>query len=231
MTINDDQHDSTNNSWLDFIAQLISIGSEFSWLKTLSQIWMVVKKWIRYRSGEGMYEVLDYESTLEIKDRNGKNAVIKKSEKVRYLQDNIIAYQDQAWGDGAILENYCCTSGVPVDKYRSGYKTYILISLRAVKNKGDVDNFNIEWSMNDGFLLKTGFWATEISHRTRFITIKVIFPKSRPPRSVSIVEKNSQRTKTLEEAAIVQLPDGRWLVSWGKNRPRLYEQYILKWEW
>src|SRR5450759_4290543 len=177
MAINDGQQDSTSNSWLDFITRLISIGSEFSWLKTISQFWMVIQKWLHYRSCDGMYEVLDYESTLELKDQNGKNAVIKKCEKVRYLQDNIIAYQDQAWGDGRILENYRCTPGVPVDRYRLGYKTYILISLRAVKNKGDVDSFNIEWNIKEGFLIKTGFWATEISHRTRHITIKEVFPK------------------------------------------------------
>jgi len=53
-----------------------------------------------------MYEVLEYESTLELKDRGGKRATFKKREKVRYLQDNVIAYQDQAWGDGEILVNY-----------------------------------------------------------------------------------------------------------------------------
>jgi hypothetical protein len=100
-----------------------------------------------------------------------------------------------------------------------------------VKNRGDYDNFNIEWQIKHGFLLKTGFWATEVSHQTKHLTIKIIFPKSRPPQSLSMVEKNYQKTHLLEKAATVQLPDGRWLVSWERNHPRLYEQYILKWEW
>jgi hypothetical protein len=231
MAINDSEQDIASNSWLDLIKQLVSIGSDFSWLKTIGQLWTAIYKWIGKRSCVGMYEALEYESTLELKDHNGRKAVIKKCEKVRYLQDNIIAYQDQAWGGGTILDNYRCTPGVPVDSYRLGYKTYILISLRAVKNKGDIDNFNIEWNIKEGFLLKTGFWATEISHRTRRVTVKVIFPKRRPPRNVSIIEKNSQKAHLLEEAATVQLPDGRWLVTWGRSQPKLYEQYILKWEW
>jgi hypothetical protein len=44
---------------------------------------------------------------------------------VRYLQDNMIAYQDQAWGDGEILVDYRRIPGTPVDRYRSGHKTYI----------------------------------------------------------------------------------------------------------
>ena len=61
------------------------------------------------RSYAGMYEVLEYESTLELKDRGGKRAAFKKREKVRCLQDNVIAYQNQAWGDGEILVNCRCT--------------------------------------------------------------------------------------------------------------------------
>ena len=91
-----------------------------------------------------MYEVLEYESTLELKDKHGEFAVFRKREKVRYLQNNIMAFQDQAWGDGEILLNYRCKPGNAVDFYRTGHKTYILVSLREIKNKGGVDNFNIE---------------------------------------------------------------------------------------
>lgn len=227
----DGHQDIFGNAWLSILTRFISAGSDFSWLKSIGQFWSFIRKWLRSRSFDGTYEVLDYESILELKDQDGKNAVVKKCEKVRYLQDNIITYQDQAWGDGKILEDYRCTPGVPVDRYRLGYKTHILISLRAVKNKGDVDDFNIEWGIKEGFLLKTGFWATQISHRTRRMTIKVIFPKKRPPRGISIVEQNSQRIHFLGETATVQLPDGRWLVTWEKYQPRLYEPYILKWEW
>jgi hypothetical protein len=35
-----------------------------------------------------------------------------------------------------------------VGRYRSRYKTYILISRREVREKGDVDEFDIEWALN-----------------------------------------------------------------------------------
>ena len=116
---------------------------DFSWLEALGDVWEFLRKVMQGLSFEGMYEVLEYESTLELKDREGKRATFKKREKVRYLQDNIIAYQDQAWGDGEILLDYRWAPGTPVDRYRSGYKTHILISRRGVKNKGDVDEFNL----------------------------------------------------------------------------------------
>jgi len=112
---------------------------------------------------------------------------------VRYLQDNVIAYQGQAWGDGEILLNYRCTPGTPVDRHRSGHKTYILVSRREVKNRGDGDEFNVEWGIRQGFLKKMGYWETHVTHRTRHLEINVIFPKSRPPRRTTLVESNRQR--------------------------------------
>jgi hypothetical protein len=74
-----------------------------------------------------------------------------------------------------------------VDRYRSGYKTYILISRHEVKNKGDVDGFNVEWDIRQGFLRRTEQWETHVTHRTRCLKINVIFPRSRPPRSIPLV--------------------------------------------
>ena len=175
--------------------------------------------------------MVDYESTLELKDRDGKRATFKKREKVRYLQDNVIVYQDQAWGDGRILVGYRCTPGKAVDRYRSGYKTYILISRREVKHRGDVDEFNIRWGIREGFLRRTEQWETHVTHPIKHLAINVVFPKSRPPTRTSIVQSSRQRVGPLGEDAQALLPDGRWVVSWETERPRLHETYILQWEW
>jgi len=172
---------------------------------------------------------LEYESTLELLDKRGEKAVFHKRERVRYLQNNIIAYQDQAWGDGRILLNYRCTPGKPVDRYHSGRKTHIVISLREVKHRGDIDEFNIQRGIRRGFLKAAEWWETGISHRTKKLKIQFIFPKSRPPARISISDSTNQ--PALPQPSQVQLPDGRRLVSWEMNQPRLYEHYLFKWEW
>lgn len=152
-------HENRNNDQ-SLLDKLIALLSGLPWLQVFGEVWKILRRMVQARSYKGMYEVLEYESTLELKDRGGKSATFKKREKVRYLQDNIIAYQDQAWGDGEILVNYRCTPGTPVDQYRSGHKTYILVSRREVKNRGDVDEFNVEWGIRQGFLRRTGYWET-----------------------------------------------------------------------
>ena len=105
------------------------------------------------------------------------------------------------------------------------------MSLREVKNRGDVDDFHIYWDISRGFLKHTGFWASEISHVTDKLKMQVIFPKARPPLHATVLEKNSRRTLTLNKEAFIRLPDGKWEVAWEKDKPKLYEQYILSWEW
>jgi hypothetical protein len=182
-------------------------------------------------STEGTDEVLDYAIRVELKDPEGRNTLVSKRKRVKYLQNNIIAFQDQAWGDGKILQNYQCTPGVPVDKYRSGYKTHILISLRDIKHRGDIDEFKIRWGITGGFLSPTGFWGTDVDHKTDTVKVDVVFRKARPPVKALVFEKNLQRVNTLGNDSFSYLPDGRCLLSWEKPKPRRYEQYILRWEW
>jgi len=67
-------------------------------IEILIWLWRLGRRILSLKVHEGMYEVLDYEAQLELLDSKGETAVLHKRERVRYLQNNIIAYQDQAWG-------------------------------------------------------------------------------------------------------------------------------------
>jgi hypothetical protein len=105
-----------------------------------------------------------------------------------------------------------------------------LISRREVKDKGDVDEFNIERGIRQGFLRQAEQRETSVTHRTKRLKITVVFPRSRPPRNTVLIEGNRQRSHDLGKRGQV-LPDGRWRVSWEGHQPRLYENYVLQWEW
>lgn len=215
----------------DLAGRLVVAVSGLSWLRRLAQAWRLVRGAWPGIGEAGLYEVLEYESALELLDTRGERAVFRKRERVRYLQNAIIAYQDQAWGDGAILLRYRCTPGLAADRYRLGPKTYVLISLREVKRRGDIDEFHIQWGIRRGFLRSRELWETEVSHRTRRLKVQVVFPKARPPLRLWLVEYTCRRKQWLEPEAMHVLPDGRWLVSWETERPRLHERYLLHWEW
>lgn len=178
-----------------------------------------------------MYEVLEYESVLDLKDEHGRFAQFCKREKVRYLQNNIIAYQDHAWGDGEILLDYLCTPGVVVDRYRPGQKTFLLISLRQVKKRGDVDVFNIQWGMRDGFVRTHELWETEVRQRTERMKIQVVFPKARPPHRVWIEEALNKARFDIQGGQLLRLPNDRFQLTHELRKPRVNERYQLHWEW
>ena len=91
------------------------------WLDIVLKVWKTIRQHLGRELQQGMYEILDYDSVLELKDRRGRVAVLKRRQKVRFLRDNIIAYQDQAWGDGELFAEYKCSPGVAVDRYRDGF--------------------------------------------------------------------------------------------------------------
>jgi hypothetical protein len=68
-------------------------------LVTILKIRGNIKKQI---PAKGLYEVMEYESALEILCEQGKKARFSKLKKVKYLQDSVITYPVFAWGDGEI---------------------------------------------------------------------------------------------------------------------------------
>jgi hypothetical protein len=222
---------NSQNDIFKFQSWLLALLPDLRWLEIIGNLWRVARNVVRGLTSEGIYEVLEYECGIELKDKEGTKAKIHKRERVRYLQDYVTTFQDEAWGNGDFLLNYKCSPGIPVDQYQLGHNTYKLISLREFRNKGDVDEFNIEWDMRNGFLKPTGFWGTAINRRTKRIKIVVVFPVDRPPLRFSVFEKNLQRTHLLTADIQKKLPDGRQAIIWEKDNPRLYEDYILSWEW
>ncbi len=208
-----------------------SLLMNIPWPELIGNSMKYAGKLLRGYTQEGMYKVLYYESTLEILDDKGKKVHFSKRKKVSYLQDNIVVYQDCAWGDGKILINYKSNIGKPVDRYQSGYKTIILLSLHEIKNRGDVDDFHIKWDIKNGFMKSEEFWETNISQKTKNFSLNVIFPKQRRPLRIKVEESNSRKTHQLNKDNFSTLPDGRIKVTWEKKNPRLYENYIVKWKW
>ena len=179
----------------------------------------------------GLYEVLDFEHTLELCDRSGRKAVFHKVETVRLLQDYVSAYVDWAWGRGEIFAEYHCSPGILVDRYRCGSRYCALVSLRQEKRRGEVFDIRIDRTVRGGFGLKKGWSETMVRHKTARFRLAVVFPPTRPPKLVELVEVNRNRTTRLDGDHIRVLPDGRYHVSWQTSKPKLFETYALSWTW
>ena len=197
----------------------------FRWLIT-----ELVQLWKEHRF-DGTYTVDDHTSTLELCDSRGCRAIYTKRQTMTFIQNGVFAIQDQAWGDGDIFADYVCTPGVLVDRYKEGYRWKLLISLRATMNKSEKQDVFIERTILNGFLTSISHFQTQVDHPTKSLTLTVVFPKRRHPKKITLIEQNMQRMHVLRSEKSTLLSHGRIQYSWHVTRPRLFESYILRWEW
>ena len=202
----------------DALASLLTMSAD------LGKIW-------RRARGNGMFEILEYEAALELLDVRGERAHFRKRLRVRFLQDNVIAFQDYAWGDGEIFLQYRCAPGKIVDRYREGGRWNVLISLRETKNAGDVEEFHVERKLRGSFLSGEGWWETSLRHRARNVQVSVLFPAARPCKGAVLIERHHGKATPLDTKAVETLPDGRQRLTWQSDNVKRFETYMLQWRW
>lgn len=213
------------------VFNLFSLGNLASILGSIFDLWEYLEQ-LRDKIGyHGMYEILEYDARLEIMDPEGRDAVLTRHEVIRFLQDNVVAIHDHAWGDGEILAEYQCQPGRPVDIYQDGSKYNILISLRETKNRGDVIDLWIERVIKEGFTETTEWLETEIDHWAEHLKLSVVFPEERPCRRATLTQRSTDETVTLDGHHFSYLSDGRQILTWEKSRPKLHDRYTIKWRW
>lgn len=200
-------------------------------LRSLIEVSDLVSQLASRFTYRGMYEILNYDSTLEILDAKGKRAKLSRREVIRFLQDNVVAIHDHAWGNGDLFVDYQCRPGVPVDFYEDGSKHNVLISLRETKNRGDELDLRIERGIKNG-LLHTPWWLeTEVDHPMKHLKLSIVFPRDRHCKKATVTRRSTGWTVTLGEEHFKFLQDGRQQLIWETKHPKLHDLYTIKWIW
>ena len=201
------------------------------WILAFSSLYDIFRHALSPWTDQGMYEILDYDSTLELKDAQGKTTIFKRHQRVKFLQDHIIAFQDHAWGDGKILAGYKISKGRAVDHYKEGDRWNVLISLRETKSKGDIEDFYIERTVRNGFTQKEEWWQVEVWHRTHRLRLNLLFPKCRHCKRAVLHTRGANKTLVLGQQNFHSLPNGCQLLRWEARNPRRAEVYTIRWQW
>jgi hypothetical protein len=207
-------------SW-DLIASLASL---FDLLRRLAA-------WVGAHRLQGIYDVLDQRRTVTIHDASGRIASVDTLQRVRFRQNHVTAITEYAWGEGELFADYCCTPGVPVDRYAEGSRQVILISLREHKNAGDDLCLRSHRRILEGFIRPEEYWESDVCHRTHRIEVRIIFPTERKCQRATVTVRSTGKTVALGPECYHILPDGRQALCWTNIRPRLNERYLLRWVW
>ena len=179
-----------------------------------------------------LFELLDFDSTLELCDAQGHLAVIHRLQTMRFLQNHVVAFQDFVWGgDGEQMVEYKVSPGFVAKIYREADRWIVLIALDEVKHKGDVADLTIERKIRNGFTKATEWRQTEIWKPTKRVRLAVIFPNNRLCKRAVLLKRRADQSIPLGNEHFRALPDGRLMLAWEQYRPQRGEIYTLKWEW
>lgn len=91
--------DSPSPAWLTKLSPIITLLTEGKLtlvLKNLLDTLNVTKQLRDRLTYHGMYRILEYNSTLTIKDAKGKSTRLERREHIRLLQDNVVTLHDHA---------------------------------------------------------------------------------------------------------------------------------------
>lgn len=218
------QNDSSP-SLLRTLLSLFSLGQ----LGALVDLYQIVRQILP--GTDEPYEFLECESTLEILDATGAIAKLQKRQKVKFLQNHILAFEDYAWGDGDVMVDYRCSPGVIVDRYQEGDRWNVLVSLRETKNKGDVEEFTIERMELNTFTKDEEWQQIEIRRRTHQLQVNIIFPQDRLCQRATITKRTHSQVHVLGPEHFHRLPDGRQRLTWETSKARAYDIYTIRWRW
>ena len=212
-------------SILSALTSLLSLST----LSSVVDFYQKIQQWLPGNSSP--YEFLECESTLELIDPQGTTALLSKRQKVKFLQNHIIAFEDFAWGDGDVMVDYRCSPGVIVDRYQEGDRWNVLISLRETKNKGDIEEFTIERMEINTFTKDEEWQQVEIRRRTHHLQVNIIFPKERLCQRATLTQRTQSHVTVLGPEHFHRLPDGRQRLTWETKNARAYDIYTIRWRW
>src|SRR6266702_1195243 len=85
----------------------------------------------------GLYEVLNYHATLELKDSHGQTAIYRKRTRIRFLKDNVSTFYDYGWGTGDAFVGHRVQPGHVVERKKIGQRYRSLVVLPEPQHKGD----------------------------------------------------------------------------------------------
>jgi len=196
----------------------------FDWLV---RIYHLISTHLPYHD---IYEVLHHQVSLDLRNYKTRKAIYNKQQRVRFLQNHVIAFYDTAFGDGDLFADYRCSPGYAVDQFQKGQRIYTLISLRETKMRGDQENLFIERTIRNGFSGTKEYLQIDIDHVTHNLDITIQFPTERCPSSITLHQSNQPQPIAVNNL-LEQLPDGHFQFHWEKEHPRQGIHYLVTWVW
>lgn len=172
------------------------------------------------------YETLSYAAELILLDPAGHQALVRRTEQVRFLQAGVTAILDHYWGDGIPLTEYHHTAGTLAESFHEDDRRYLVIDLPRPMRRGETLTFEVERTALVGFTADEEWLETTIDRPIHHLDQRIVFPRKRPCQWAELHVAGC----TIPLRPIVGA-DGRTRLHYTVPEPETATPYLVHWRW
>lgn len=173
------------------------------------------------------YETVSLDHDFEFLRLDGSLVRHRAQMTVRFLHDTASVVRSGLTQQVAV-EHVSTSGGRVVDRTESGGRTWVLLSLGALRRRGEQATLELTRTLRDAFPRPKEQLVVESTEHPRSIEVRVRFPRERPGRAISV----TRTTRTgLKSEIPFELSAGESVVTFRPRRPREDSRYTIEWEW
>jgi hypothetical protein len=139
-------------------------------------------------------------------------------------------YVHQIGSDGYISD-FTVQPGIVQKQYFQDGRTFIEHGFGKSVKPGQTVTMSISYACKDSFMNDEEYWAVIANIPTKKITIKVVFPKHRPPLTSGICKEVANVLVPESSPVRLRCRDSATVITWIKNTPPFMQRYRLVWTW
>lgn len=174
------------------------------------------------------YENLSLNLTLDILDCKGQRALVRRSQRVRFLSEEAGVLTNPVWGQGEQVKRFQIAGARRIGSRQEGPRRILFLGLIERPTKGTVCKVLSRRLITGGFRQKREYFEAAIERPTRRFGLKVLFPKGRPPKQAALIATPGD---TNERLPLRLNRDGRAVINWTTERPRPDSLFSVRWSW
>ena len=182
-----------------------------------------------FRRPKYSYENLLLAINLELCDVKGRKAILRRTQRVRFLAEGAGIVRDVFWGDGKALTDYVVEGAERLSVRHEGSKSVVLLGLHTNPAKGEIVKMRTERTIRGGFKLDQGYLETLVERDTKRVRLTVLFPRERPPRHVQV--DASPPVIESHPLSLHLTGTGTGRATWGTANPKHLVTYRIRWDW
>jgi hypothetical protein len=167
---------------------------------------------------------------LFLTSMDGKSARYQKTSNYIVIKDDLNAYQEGVTAVGK-ASGFSTIWGTIVETTREHGFYISRIDLGDLLNKGSRFQNVYTADLHDCFTNDEEHWTQEIAFPTKHLTLRIHFPKGRPPRLVKCKVVEGVDDKQVRTDAKITELFGEQGIIWEIQNPKLKDIYKLEWLW